>query len=313
MPWRFAFTWIVIVESCNVKGFRSSSAELKPHWRHQGQFGAKHLGNVIAMGIPLKGGKMYDNTGHCLWIIYSTFSMWQVLRPQRCHQKAEKLKSSSGECGLLWMAWRLHVRTYRCDISQHWSLKCSLDMSRISFFLLHYVFPVQVWHNKASFQHWQLSWRCLECDQRKRNISVTVQDKGFFLRVENSGESGDIPGRQTWHILMGVKLLTSVSALWDFLASVLESVARTAQLHEMMSSRNNVVLISKKDGDKEFVKHLNKTGLAQISWFAAQMFPFWLICSKLKTSRSFSGLEWHGTLRETGPVHVSKTQNLNLW
>lgn len=35
-------------------------------------------------------------------------------------------------------------QTYRCDISEHLSLKCSLDVSTVSLFLLHYIFPVWV-------------------------------------------------------------------------------------------------------------------------------------------------------------------------
>ena len=51
--------------------------------------------------------------------------------------------------------------TYRCDISKHWTLKCPLDLSTVSLFLPHNVFPVQICHNKTSVQHRQLSWRCL--------------------------------------------------------------------------------------------------------------------------------------------------------
>lgn len=41
------------MESSNVKGFGSPSAELKPNWRHWGHLGAKQLRNVVAVGIPL--------------------------------------------------------------------------------------------------------------------------------------------------------------------------------------------------------------------------------------------------------------------
>lgn len=55
--WSDSSTRVVIVESSNVEGFRSPSAELKPNRRHWRQFGAKHFGNIVSMRIPLQGGK----------------------------------------------------------------------------------------------------------------------------------------------------------------------------------------------------------------------------------------------------------------
>lgn len=55
--WSDSSTRVVIVESCNIEGFRSPSAELKPNRRHWRQLGAKHLGNIVSMGIPLQDGK----------------------------------------------------------------------------------------------------------------------------------------------------------------------------------------------------------------------------------------------------------------
>lgn len=46
-------TWVMVMESSDVKGLWTSSAQLQPHWRHWGQLGTKHLGHVIAMGVPL--------------------------------------------------------------------------------------------------------------------------------------------------------------------------------------------------------------------------------------------------------------------
>lgn len=35
----------------------SSPSQLKPHRRHRGQLGTKHLGNIVTMRVPLEGGK----------------------------------------------------------------------------------------------------------------------------------------------------------------------------------------------------------------------------------------------------------------
>lgn len=48
------------MESCNVKRPRSSSAELKPNWRDRRQLGAKLLGDIIAMGVPLQENNKYE-------------------------------------------------------------------------------------------------------------------------------------------------------------------------------------------------------------------------------------------------------------
>lgn len=70
------------------------------------------------------------------------------------------------------------LNTHRCDISEHLSLKCSLDVSTVPLLLLHYVFPVRVWHNKAPLQHRQLSWRSL-------NSEVKQKKKCPFLQTDN--------------------------------------------------------------------------------------------------------------------------------
>lgn len=151
-------------------------------------------------------------------------------------------------------------QTYRCDISKHLSLKSFLDMSTVSLFLLHYVFPVRVWHNKASLQHRQLSWRSLNRErERKKRVRVThhhdwTHDRGGWgppspvTCQANGGRVGGPDCAHSSHPSQGKALnfLTSASALCGFFASVFESVAPTNQQHEMACSRNNVVLISKK-------------------------------------------------------------------
>lgn len=114
-------------------------------------------------------------------------------------------------------------QTYRCDISKHLSLKCSLDVSTVSLFLLHYVFPVRVWHNKASLQHRQLSWRRLKSEITERRphfrdrkssswwLGMTGEDTGLFPNLSNSGKSSDIPGKQkkickTWQLTPFLKV-----------------------------------------------------------------------------------------------------------
>ena len=79
--------------------------------------------------------------------------------------------------------------TYRCDISKHRPLKCPLDLSPVSLFLLHYVFPGRVWHNEASLQHWQLSWRCLNREiQWKQTASFSDRSQSSWLDNNRWGQ-----------------------------------------------------------------------------------------------------------------------------
>ena len=169
-------------------------------------------------------------------------------------------------------------QTHRCDISEHLSLKRLLDVSTVPLLLLHYVFPLRVWHNEASLQHWQLGWRCLNTeDQRQRNSPLHWQmliiiiiimtgnmtgeeDTGLWVQCHTWQTGQDLLDlaahthtTHSTHTAQGkaLNLLTSASALCDFFASVLESVALTSQQHEMACSRNNVVLISKRKKKKK--------------------------------------------------------------
>lgn len=112
-------------------------------------------------------------------------------------------------------------QTYRCDISKHLSLKSFLDMSTVSLFLLHYVFPVRVWHNKASLQHRQLSWRSLNREREREKKEwelhiimtghMTGEDEGLRVRwhVRQTGEELEDLTVPTAHTHLKVKPWTS--------------------------------------------------------------------------------------------------------
>lgn len=105
------------MESSNVKGFGSPSAELKPNWRHRGHLGAKQLGNVVAMGIPL-GKRWCINCSHWLRlhpgvaILLKGCVSWRLFQPGsfRPTWKTRLLRLSNAGM-LFWNEW-LHRRVY---------------------------------------------------------------------------------------------------------------------------------------------------------------------------------------------------------
>lgn len=68
----------MVVESSDVKGLGASSTQLQPDWRHWSQLGAKHLGHVVAVGVPL-GGDTERKTRMCHYWPFSKVTLLFVM------------------------------------------------------------------------------------------------------------------------------------------------------------------------------------------------------------------------------------------